>query len=225
MCRAVDIPSTIICNIRNIKETYGGTPPAYVRSSIETTERDTPTPYCFIFGTQAPLGRARADGRGAMQPPQPPSPSSLPKPSFPSPSSLPKPSFSSKQLGAKKSGSGASIQALESARAVPGPASLKQAAPASRPSSGRAGASAKPIEQWANGLVGASSQFSNSDNSARQMLGRHNVYPQAGKNTRAWSPVPRPGHSREWVRLLFRQPVWAESMVVYQTFNPGSLVE
>jgi len=57
------------------------------------------------------------------------------------------------------------------------------------------------------------------------MLGRHNVYPQAGKNTRAWSPVPRPGHSREWVRLLFRQPVWAESMVVYQTFNPGSLVE
>lgn len=83
----------------------------------------------------------------------------------------------------------------------------------------------KILEQWANGLLGASSQFSSSDNSARQLLGKQSVYPRSGSNTRAWSPVPRPGYSQEWVRLLFRQPVWAQTVVVYQTFNPGSLIE
>jgi len=145
---------------------------------------------------------------------QPPDPASLPKPSFTS-APFGKSSFA-KPLGAKRGGGAKSGSAPAS---VPRP----QTAPA--PKKVAAAAAETLVEQWANGLVGVSSQFSTSDNSARQLLGKHTVYPQFGPNVRAWSPVPRAGHSREWVRLLYRQPVVPASVVVFQSFNPGSLIE
>ena len=57
------------------------------------------------------------------------------------------------------------------------------------------------ISQWVSTMYAASSQFSPYDHSARQLLGAPNVTPKHGSSTRAWSAVPRPGHSCEWVRV------------------------
>ena len=62
-----------------------------------------------------------------------------------------------------------------------------------------------PLSQWVCVLLGASSQFSASDNSAKQLLGAPRVFPKAGSCVRAWSAVPRPGQRLEWVRVGFHQ--------------------
>ena len=153
-------------------------------------------------------------------------------PSPPSPSALPKPSFS-RPLGAKpKARTAPDAAAKQLAKVALGSASSKAAAsskasapPAAAPSRAPAASASRPIEQYPTGVVGVSSEFSSSDNSARQLLGRPAVYPKAGSSVRAWSPVPREGEDREWVRLLFRTAVEPSSVTVYQSFNPGSLVE
>jgi len=73
--------------------------------------------------------------------------------------------------------------------------------------------------------VGFSSQYSRAEHSAAQLLGKPRVFPAAGSDGRAWSPVPRQGQGREWVRLRFAEPVEARAVTVYQSHNPGSLVE
>ncbi|EOD23830.1 hypothetical protein EMIHUDRAFT_116172 [Emiliania huxleyi CCMP1516] len=115
--------------------------------------------------------------------------------------------------------------ALGSASSKAAASSKASAPPAAAPSRAPAASASRPIEQYPTGVVGVSSEFSSSDNSARQLLGRPAVYPKAGSSVRAWSPVPREGEDREWVRLLFRTAVEPSSVTVYQSFNPGSLVE
>ena len=156
-----------------------------------------------------------------MSTPSPPSPSALPKPSFSRPlGAKPKarttPDAAAKQLAKVALGSASSKAAASSKASAP---------PAAAPSRAPAASASRPIEQYPTGVVGVSSEFSSSDNSARQLLGRPAVYPKAGSSVRAWSPVPREGEDREWVRLLFRTAVEPSSVTVYQSFNPGSLVE
>ena len=73
-------------------------------------------------------------------------------------------------------------------------------------------------------LHGASSQFSPSDHSARQLLGQPSTYPKTGSSTKAWSAVPRAGQKREWVRVGFKRPLYPKAVTVYETNNPGSVV-
>ena len=81
-----------------------------------------------------------------------------------------------------------------------------------------------PVSQYVSMLHGASSQFSPSDNSARQVLGAPKVFPQSGSNVKAWSAVPRAGQQLEWVRVGFKRPMLPTAVTVYETFNPGSVV-
>uniref|UniRef100_A0A7S4C0K6 G-patch domain-containing protein n=1 Tax=Chrysotila carterae TaxID=13221 RepID=A0A7S4C0K6_CHRCT len=79
-------------------------------------------------------------------------------------------------------------------------------------------------KQFADKVISFSSQFSSGDHSARQMLGKPAVFPRNGSEPRAWSAIPRENHGCETARLGFCTPVTPQKVVVYQTFNPGSLV-
>jgi len=45
-----------------------------------------------------------------------------------------------------------------------------------------------------------------------------------GSSVRAWSAVPRPGQTLEWVRVGFKKAVAPTAVSVFETFNPGSVV-
>lgn len=80
------------------------------------------------------------------------------------------------------------------------------------------------ISMWVSTLLGASSQFSASDHSARQLLGAPAVFPHSGTSAKAWSAVPRPGESLEWVRVAFKRAVHPTAIGIVETSNPGSIV-
>ena len=80
------------------------------------------------------------------------------------------------------------------------------------------------VSLWVSTLLGASSQFSASDHSARQLLGAPAVFPHSGTSAKAWSAVPRPGESLEWVRVAFKRAVHPTAIGIVETSNPGSIV-
>lgn len=99
--------------------------------------------------------------------------------------------------------------------------------PTERRSQGSAAVPPPPplVAQWVSVLLGASSQYSPSDHSAKQLMGPPKVYPRATSDVRAWSAVPRPGAQRmEWVRVGFKQAVHPVAVTVIETYNPGSVV-
>ena len=125
----------------------------------------------------------------------PPSAQAPAFPAFPAPSSFPPP----------RAGTAAAAAA---AAAAP---------PAESPKAG-------VISMWVSTLLGASSQFSASDHSARQLLGAPAVFPHSGTSAKAWSAVPRPGESLEWVRVAFKRAVHPTAIGIVETSNPGSIV-
>lgn len=79
------------------------------------------------------------------------------------------------------------------------------------------------VEQYCSRVVGFSSQFSHSEHAALQLLGPPKQYPNAGSSKYAWSALPQPNTSRQWVRLGFKKPVYVNQVRIYETFNPGSV--
>lgn len=79
------------------------------------------------------------------------------------------------------------------------------------------------VEQYCSRVVGFSSQFSYSEHAALQLLGPPKQYPNAGSSKHAWSALPQPNTSRQWVRLGFKKPVYVNQVRIYETFNPGSV--
>ena len=123
---------------------------------------------------------------------------------------------------------GSSLPPSAQAPAFPAPPSL----PPPRAGTAAAAAAAPPAESpkagvismWVSTLLGASSQFSASDHSARQLLGAPAVFPHSGTSAKAWSAVPRPGESLEWVRVAFKRAVHPTAIGIVETSNPGSIV-
>ena len=123
---------------------------------------------------------------------------------------------------------GSSLPPSAQAPAFPAPPSL----PPPRAVTAAAAAAAPPAESpkagvismWISTLLGASSQFSASDHSARQLLGAPAVFPHSGTSAKAWSAVPRPGESLEWVRVAFKRAVYPTAISILETSNPGSIV-
>jgi hypothetical protein len=119
--------------------------------------------------------------------------------------------------------------ALQRPSAAPQPPQQQQ--PKRKPAAAPAAPAATMLEgtnsvltQWVSVVHGASSQFSASEHAARQLLGESTVYPSSESNPKAWSAVPRPGETLEWVRVGFKKAVHPTAVVVYETLHPGSIV-
>ena len=100
------------------------------------------------------------------------------------------------------------------------------AADGAGPMATAAAAAKGAVSQWASSLLGFSSQFSAGDNSAMQVLGENRVTKgkaAGGSSVKAWSAVPRPGETKEWVRLGFKTAVVATEVHVFESFTPGSV--
>lgn len=75
--------------------------------------------------------------------------------------------------------------------------------------------------QWAYRVLEYSSQHSDIDFSARQALGRPNVYPASGENRNAWQPKDK--STQQYIKVGFRTPMIPKQIVIVETNHPGSV--
>ncbi len=76
--------------------------------------------------------------------------------------------------------------------------------------------------QWAI-TASASSEYGSINWSAQQLLGQPNVYPNYGDSGYAWASAEM-NSGRQWVELGFLEAVYVEHVDIYETFNPGAIV-
>jgi len=77
--------------------------------------------------------------------------------------------------------------------------------------------------QWASKVLDFSSQLSEYQYSATQVLGKPNVLPDFGDNPNAWLPS-RPDRT-SFIKVGFEQPMLVRQIAIGESFNPGSLYQ
>lgn len=77
--------------------------------------------------------------------------------------------------------------------------------------------------QWATSVVEVSSELTELEHSARQVLLKPNVLPAGGSNPSAWRPY-KPNEI-EFITVEFDIAMPIEQIAIGETFNPGSIVE
>lgn len=77
--------------------------------------------------------------------------------------------------------------------------------------------------QWASRVIDYSSEISELQGSAKQVLGKPNVLPAGGDNPSAWSPFNP--NTIEFVKVQFDLEMPVEQIAIGETFNPGAIRE
>lgn len=77
------------------------------------------------------------------------------------------------------------------------------------------------IVQWADKVIGFSSQLTPVQYSAQQVLGKPNVLPAAGPSPNAWSP-DRPKR-KEFIKLGYATPMSIRQIAVAESHNPSAI--
>jgi hypothetical protein len=75
---------------------------------------------------------------------------------------------------------------------------------------------------WASAVQGFSSQYDDPSWAATQVLGPPNVFPRHGDLPQAWASR-LPDGPAEWIAVEFARASPIAEVVVYETFNPGSI--
>jgi len=78
------------------------------------------------------------------------------------------------------------------------------------------------MKQYADHVIGYSSQYSSSSWSAARALGMQNVYPDYGDYNNAWASLTADG-KREYLELGFDTVQTVFKIEVYETYNPGAV--
>jgi outer membrane protein OmpA-like peptidoglycan-associated protein len=78
--------------------------------------------------------------------------------------------------------------------------------------------------QWADRIVGFSSQGNKKVFSAKQALGKPNVLPAAGISAVAWMPDMRSTLPEQWIKVGFADPQHAQQVIVAENSRPGSIL-
>lgn len=77
------------------------------------------------------------------------------------------------------------------------------------------------VVQWADKVIGFSSELTPVQYSARQILGKPNVFPAGGQNPNAWTPdQPK---QKEWIKLGFSNAIQVRQIAIVETHNPSAL--
>ena len=77
--------------------------------------------------------------------------------------------------------------------------------------------------QWATKVLDFSSQLSEYQYAATQVLGKPDVLPDFGDNPNAWLPS-RPNRI-SFIKVGFDQPMQVRQIAIGESFNPGSLYQ
>ena len=82
---------------------------------------------------------------------------------------------------------------------------------------------AQTTSQWASRVVDYSSELSELQGSAKQVLGKPNVLPAGGDNPSSWSPFNP--NTLEFITVQFDIQMPIEQIAIGETFNPGAIKE
>src|SRR5690606_32602298 len=75
--------------------------------------------------------------------------------------------------------------------------------------------------QWATKVLEFSSELSDRQYSASQVLHKPNVLPKTGENPNAWTP--RDPNSAEFIKVGFDNPIPIQQIGIAESYNPGSV--
>jgi hypothetical protein len=76
--------------------------------------------------------------------------------------------------------------------------------------------------QWAS-RVTVSSEYGTEDWSGNQVLGPPDTFPECGDLTSAWASAT--SDTLEWLEVGFDTPVIPNAIIIYETYNPGSIYQ
>ncbi|MGB3618855.1 MAG: OmpA family protein, partial [Catalinimonas sp.] len=77
--------------------------------------------------------------------------------------------------------------------------------------------------QWASEVLDFSSELSEREYSARQILGEPDVLPAGGESPNSW--VPKNEDKRNSIKVGFEKPMRIQQVAVAEAFNPGSVYQ
>lgn len=79
--------------------------------------------------------------------------------------------------------------------------------------------------QWANQILGFSSERGTKEYSAKQVLGKPNKCPATGDSPCAWIPLtgPNDGPVEEWIKVGFDRPMKIQQVAIAENFYPGAI--
>lgn len=78
--------------------------------------------------------------------------------------------------------------------------------------------------QWANKVIAFSSQFSDKEKSAGQILGKPNVMPYGGSSPCAWTVVKNNKETKPAsIRVAFEKPVKVTQVAIAESYKPGAI--
>ncbi len=76
---------------------------------------------------------------------------------------------------------------------------------------------------WASEVIEFSSELSNTEYSAKQVLGKPNVYPLGGENPNAW--LPKKPDRVDFIKVGFKKPIKAQQIAIAESMNPSAIKE
>ncbi len=78
--------------------------------------------------------------------------------------------------------------------------------------------------QWASKVIGKSSEYSDKEFSAAQILGKPNAMPVGGSSPVAWSPYWT-NAGKEWIEVAFSKPMHVAQVAIAESFHPGAITK
>src|ERR1051325_4645753 len=75
--------------------------------------------------------------------------------------------------------------------------------------------------EWASKVVAYSTQYSATQYSAQQVLGKPNCMPQGGDNPCAWAPSKK--SSNEFIEVGFDKPMKIQQVIISENYNAGMI--
>lgn len=82
---------------------------------------------------------------------------------------------------------------------------------------------AQTVVQWAQRIDDFSSELTELQYSANQVLGKPNILPAGGDNPNAWTPFNN--NTREFIKVRFELPMPISQVAIGETFNPGAIAQ
>ena len=75
--------------------------------------------------------------------------------------------------------------------------------------------------QWASTVIDKSSEVSEKQYSASQVLGKPNVMPAGGESPSAWTPSR--ASRKEYIKVGFAEPMQIRQVAIAESYNPGTI--
>ncbi|XP_061163726.1 uncharacterized protein LOC133172908 [Saccostrea echinata] len=75
--------------------------------------------------------------------------------------------------------------------------------------------------EWASEVTAFSSQYSSSSYSAKQILGKPNVYPKYSAGPLTW--MQSSYNAKQYIELKFPEKIWLTEVNIYETYNAGAV--